>query len=177
MSARQDMTALLRNRREGFSLPQPFYTDPEFFRIDMESIWYRDWLFAGHVVEIPKPGDWFTMRVGAYSLIVIRGRDGQVRALHNSCRHRGSILCKTERGSAKRLICPYHQWVYDTDGALVRARHAAKDFDTASYGLKQAHCETVGGYVFVCVAPHAPDFAPFRAQAEPFLAPTSSGAT
>ncbi|WP_131196429.1 aromatic ring-hydroxylating oxygenase subunit alpha [Lichenihabitans psoromatis] len=175
MTARQDMISLLKNRKVGFSLPQPFYNDPEFFKLDMENIWYKDWLFAGHDIEINEPGQWFTMQVGAYPLIIIRGRDGEIRALHNSCRHRGSIICKTEHGSSKRLVCPYHQWSYDTDGSLLRARHAAADFDKSGYGLKQAHCETVGGYIFVCVAQNAPDFAPFRAQALPYLAPHKLG--
>ncbi len=171
MTARQDMIGLLKSRKQAFSLPQPFYTDPDFFKLDMETIYYRDWLFAGHDCEIAAIGQWFTMQVGDYSLIVIRGKDGQIRALHNSCRHRGSRICSAEQGTSKRLICPYHQWSYDTDGTLVRARHMQDDFDKAQYGLKQAHCETVGGYIFVCVAQHAPDFAPFAAQALPYLAP------
>lgn len=175
MTARQDMLSLLKNRRLGYSLPQPFYTDPEFFRLDMENIWYREWLFAGHDCEIAKPGDFFTMQVGAYNLIVIRGQDGGIRALHNSCRHRGSRICTTEHGSAKRLICPYHQWVYNSDGTLARARQMDGEVDKAGLGLKQAHCETVGGYIFVCVAQHAPDFAPFRSHALPFLAPHKLG--
>ena len=174
MTARQDMIGLLKNRRSGFSLPQPFYTDPEFFKLDMENIYYKEWLFAGHDIEVAQPGQWFTMQVGAYNLIVIRGKDGEIRALHNSCRHRGSRICTTDHGTSKRLVCPYHQWSYETDGSLLRARHA-NELDRSLYGLKQAHCETVGGYIFVCLAQHAPDFAPFRAQALPYLAPHKLG--
>ena len=175
MTARPDMIALLENRRANHSLARPFYTDPEFFQLDLETIWYREWLFAGHDIEIPNPGDFFTMPVGAYSLIVSRGQDGTIRALHNSCRHRGSRICTTERGSAKRLICPYHQWVYDSAGTLVRARHMEGEIDKSLYGLKTAHCETMGGYIFVCLAQHAPDFAPFRMHAMPYLAPHALG--
>ena len=176
MAARSDMISLLKNRREGYTLARPFYTDPAFFELDLENIWYRDWLFAGHDVEIPQPGNFFTMQVGAYNLIVIRGQDGAIRALHNSCRHRGSRICTTEAGSAKRLICPYHQWTYDTDGTLLRARHMEGEIDKTAFGLKQAHCESVGGYIFVSVAQHAPDFAPFREHALPYLAPHGLGA-
>ena len=175
MTTRQDMLSLLKNRRQGYSLPQPFYNDAAFFKLDMETIWYREWLFAGHDCEIEKPGDFLTMQVGDYNLIIIRGKDGEVRALHNSCRHRGSRICTTERGSAKRLICPYHQWSYETDGTLSRARHMDAEVDKSTLGLKPAHCEMVGGYIFVCVAQHAPDFAPFRAQALPYLAPHKLG--
>src|SRR6185437_7919815 len=102
MDARNEMLKLLGSRRRGFSLQQPFYIDPEFFRLDMELIWYRDWLFAGHDCEIAKPGSFFTIQVGEYPVVVVRGRDGVIRALHNTCRHRGSRVCTAERGSSAR---------------------------------------------------------------------------
>ncbi len=175
MTARSDMIAMLKNQRKGYSLARPFYTDQAFYELDLENIWYREWLFAGHDIEIPSAGSFFTMQVGAYNLIVIRGQDGEIRALHNSCRHRGSRICTTDHGSAKRLICPYHQWVYDTDGTLLRARHMDAEVDKSEFTLKQAHCTSVGGYIFVCVAQHAPDFAPFADQALPYLAPHKLG--
>ena len=171
MSATDAMLAELQGRRPGMSLDRKFYADPGFYRLDLETIFYRDWLFAGHDCEIPAPGDYFTMQVGDYPIIVVRGRDGTIGALHNSCRHRGSRICPAARGSAKRLVCPYHQWTYDLDGSLIRARHADGDLDKAQFGLKPVHCESVGGYIFVCVAPVAPSFEPFRAQAEPYLSP------
>lgn len=171
MVDRQEMLALLANRKKGFSLDQPFYNDPGVFQLDLETIHYRDWLFAGHACEIPNPGDYFLHEVGAYSVIVVRGQDGKIRAVHNTCRHRGSRLCKEERGSKKRLVCPYHQWSYDLDGTLVKARNMGDDFDYASFGLKSAHCEEVGGYIFVCVADEAPDFAPCRDQLAPYMDP------
>ncbi|TIU17061.1 MAG: Rieske (2Fe-2S) protein, partial [Mesorhizobium sp.] len=60
MDARNDMLRLLNSRRQGFSLEQPFYTDPDYFKLDMELIWYRDWLFIGHDCELPKPGSFIT---------------------------------------------------------------------------------------------------------------------
>ena len=119
MSATDAMLAELQGRRPGMSLDQKFYADPGFYRLDLETIFYRDWLFAGHDCEIPAPGDYFTMQVGDYPIIVVRGRDGTIGALHNSCRHRGSRICPAARGSAKRLVCPYHQWTYDLDGSLI----------------------------------------------------------
>jgi len=171
MDVRTTMKALLAAHNPGFSLEQPFYTDEAIFRLDLETIFYRDWLFAGHGCEIPKPGDYFLHEIGAYSAIVIRGADGAVRALHNTCRHRGSRLCKEEHGSKRKLVCPYHQWAYDLDGRLLAARHMPDSFDPAFYGLKPAHCEEVGGYIFICVAEQAPDFAPCRAQLAPYMDP------
>jgi Rieske 2Fe-2S family protein len=171
MNAKDAMLAELKARNPARSLPQKFYADPDFYRLDLETIFYRDWMFAGHDCEIPAPGDFFTMQVGDYPIIVVRDRDGSIRALHNSCRHRGSRICPAPKGKVKRFVCPYHQWMYDLDGTLMRARKVDRGVDTAEFGLKPVHCESAGGYIFVCVAPAAPNFEPFRAQAEKYVAP------
>ena len=161
----------LKNRREGFSLEQPFYIDPDYFKLDMEMIWYRDWLFIGHDCEVPRAGNYVTAQIGDYPVVVVRGRDGAIRAFHNTCRHRGHRVCTQERGASAKLVCPYHQWTYELDGTLLFARQMGEDFDKAQFGLKPVHCETVGGYVFICVANEAPDFAPVRAMIAPYMAP------
>lgn len=171
MDARNEMLRLIRARRAGFSLEQPFYVDPDFHRLDMELIWYRDWLFVGHDCEITRPGSYFTVQVGDYPVVVVRGRDGVIRALHNTCRHRGSRVCAEQRGMAARLVCPYHQWTYDLDGSLVFARQMGEDLCKQDLGLKPVACESVAGYVFICLADEPADFAPFRALMEPYFAP------
>jgi Rieske 2Fe-2S family protein len=171
MSVHADFLNQLRNRKPGHTLPRAFYTDPAFHQVDLEQIWYQDWLFAGHGCEIQKPGSYFTMQVGAYPVIVIRGKDGIVRALHNTCRHRGSRLCPTERGAVGKLVCPYHGWTYELDGRLSYARDMGAEFELSQHGLKQIHCEEAGGYIFVCLARHAPDFAAFRDMMEPYFLP------
>src|SRR5690606_10339875 len=103
MDVRSDMLRRLRNRREGYSLEQPFYIDPDYFKLDLELIWYRDWLFVGHDCELPKPGGFFTVQVGAYPVVIVRDREGTIRAFHNSCRHRGSRVCTAEKGTSARL--------------------------------------------------------------------------
>ncbi|MCO6177305.1 aromatic ring-hydroxylating dioxygenase subunit alpha [Ciceribacter sp. RN22] len=161
----------LKSRREGFSLEQPFYIDPDYFNLDMETIWYRDWLFIGHDCEVPRAGNYFTAQVGDYPVVVVRGKDGAIRAFHNTCRHRGHRVCTQEKGASAKLVCPYHQWTYDLDGSLVFARQMGETFDKSEFGLKTVHCESVGGYIFVCLADDAPDFAPVRATIEPYLKP------
>ena len=157
MNARNDMLERLRGRREGFTLPQPFYIDPAYFRLDMEMIWYRDWLFVGHDCELT-PGSFMTVQIGDYSVILVRDLKGTIRAFHNTCRHRGSRICAAEKGAAVRLVCPYHQWSYDLDGRLLFARQVAEGFDKSAYGLKAVACESVAGYLFVCLAETPPDF-------------------
>ncbi len=171
MDARNEMLRLIRNRRPGFSLEQPFYNAPDFFRADMELIWYRDWLFVGHDCEIARPGSYFTLQVGDYPVVVVRGRDGVIRALHNTCRHRGSRVCTQHKGIAARLVCPYHQWTYDLDGSLVFAREMGDDFCKQDFGMKPVACESVAGYIFICLADQPADFVPFRALMEPYFAP------
>ncbi len=141
----------------------------------MELIWYRDWLFVGHNCEIGKPGSFFTVQIGDYPVVVVRGRDGEIRAFHNSCRHRGSRVRTTDRGTSARLVCPYHQWTYDLDGKLVFARQMADGFDKADFGLKPVACENVAGYIFICLAKEPADFAPFRTPDGALLRPTQSG--
>ena len=171
MNARTEMLGKLRNRRPGHTLAREFYTDPDYYRLDLDNIFYREWLFAGHDCELAEPGAYLTLQVGEYPVVVVRGEDGRVRAFHNTCRHRGSRICSAEHGRAAKLTCPYHRWTYDLDGRLFYARDMGEGFDAAQHGLRPVHCESFGGYVWVCVAPQAPEIAPFRDQAEPYLAP------
>jgi len=171
MPLSQSLLSDLDALRPDHTLPGRFYSDPAIFQQDMEHIWYRDWLFVGHDCEIPKAGNFFTLQLGAYPVVVVRGRDGVIRAFHNSCRHRGSRVCTTESGSKIRLVCPYHQWTYELDGKLMHARSMGPDFDPAEHSLKSVHCESVGGYIWICVAAAAPDFSAFAAKVAPYFAP------
>jgi glycine betaine catabolism A len=171
LNARDEMLGLLEGRRGGFSLPQPFYFDPAFFRLDLELIFSREWLFVGHECELPNPGTFFTLQIGDYPVVVVRDLEGRIRAFHNTCRHRGSRVCAADKGAAVRLVCPYHQWSYGLDGKLLFARHPPDGFDKTKFGLKSVACENVAGCVFICLADAPPDFAPFRRLIEPYFAP------
>ncbi|MGH6772458.1 aromatic ring-hydroxylating oxygenase subunit alpha [Brucella tritici] len=171
MDVRNEMLGLLTGRDPNFSLEQKFYTDPEYHKLDLENILYKDWLFVGHDCELPKTGSYMTVQIGAYPVVIVRDAQGGIRAFHNSCRHRGSRICAAEKGTAAKLVCPYHQWTYELDGRLLFARQVGPDFKPAEYGLKPVHCETVAGYIYVCVADEAPDFGAFRNLVEPYLAP------
>ena len=123
-----ETTDLVRSRRRGWSLEQPFYVDPLYFQLELDRVFRTGWLFAGHTCQIKEPGDYFCYDIAQDSLIIIRGNDGKVRALFNVCRHRGSLICKAVKGHVKRLVCPYHQWTYDTDGSLIRNTWMPADF-------------------------------------------------
>jgi Rieske 2Fe-2S family protein len=112
-----------------------------------------------------------TVQVGEYPVVLVRDLKGTIRAFHNTCRHRGSRVCTVDKGASVRLVCPYHQWSYDLDGRLLFARQVGENFDKSAYGLKSVACESVAGYLFVCLARTPPDFAPFRKIMEPYFTP------
>ena len=151
-----DLASLLARQPKGASLLQEFYSSPEIFQRDIERIHMRRWLCVGHVSRIPDPGDWFVFDIANESIIVVRGRDEQVRALVNVCRHRGSRVCYEAEGNSRMLVCPYHAWSYDLDGRLRSARQMGGAFDTASRGLHQIHLRVLEGLIFVCFAPEPP---------------------
>lgn len=167
-----DLGALVAGRRPGHVLEGPFYASPEVFDLDVEAIFAAHWIFVATEPEIAEPGDFVTIDLGRYSVIVLRDDDGQVRALHNVCRHRGSRVLLEERGSVGNLVCSYHQWTYATDGRLLHAGEQPPDFDKACFGLRQVAARTVGGLIFICLAPEPPeDFDDVAERVEPYLAP------
>ena len=161
---------LIATRRPGWSLPRPFYTDPEILNEEFEQVFNHQWLFAGHVRQIPKIGDFFTYELGHESLIIVRDASNAVHALFNVCRHRGSRICTTGKGHAAKLVCPYHQWVYDHNGELLAARHMPADFNKQEFGLKKANVRVLQGFIFIALSDDANDFDAIARQAEPYLA-------
>ncbi|WP_299814097.1 SRPBCC family protein [uncultured Roseibium sp.] len=166
-----DVLSLLMGRRPGYSLPQAFYTDADVFQSDMKNIWHSEWIFAAPSAELPKSGAYITLQIGAYSVIIVRGADGTIRAFHNSCRHRGSRICSAAKGSAPKLVCPYHQWTYELDGKLLFAREMGPDFKPEEHGLKPVHCKNISGMVFICLADVVPDTSELEKQAARYGGP------
>jgi phenylpropionate dioxygenase-like ring-hydroxylating dioxygenase large terminal subunit len=162
---------LLDNYRPGWSLEQPFYMHPQIFEIEWQHIWKKFWLFAGTTAEIPKPGDYFIYKVQNDSIIVIRGSRGEVYAHYNTCRHRGSLICLEDKGNAAKFVCPYHQWVYDKDGTLLKARLMPDDFDKTTHGLQPVHVEVASGFIFISLSDDPPDFSKVIKDYAPLLDP------
>ena len=171
MFAETTALSLLNARVPDHALPRAFYTDPEILALDLERIWYRDWLFAIPSCEIPKAGNFVTVQVGAYPVVIVRGADGAIRAFHNSCRHRGSRVCTALKGSAPKLVCPYHQWTYELDGRLLYARDMGADFKPADHGLKPVACHDAAGMVFICLAEEPPAIDALVETSRRYLAP------
>lgn len=167
--------ASLVERSAGHSLPQMFYTDSDGHDFDLEAIYARSWLMAGLACELPKPGRYLALNVGPWPILIVRDRDGAIGAFHNSCRHRGSILCQPGYGSAPKLVCPYHRWTYNLDGSLFAAMRMPPDFDKASHGLKPIAVRTVADAIFICLADQPPPFDDFGARFAEYAAPLNFG--
>lgn len=133
------------------------YISPEYFARERDMIFKRAWLYVGRVEEIPDPGDYFVKRidVASASLLVVRGDDGIVRAFHNVCRHRGSRLVDDRRGTAKAFVCPYHAFVYDRAGRLLKARCEEYFYgiDKERLGLLPVATDVWRGAIFVSLDP------------------------
>jgi Rieske 2Fe-2S family protein len=158
----KEIIQLIERQRERHSLARDFYSDPDIYERDIERIFLKSWLYAGHQSEIPNPGDWFLYELSGESIIIARGLDGEIRAMLNVCRHRGSRICLEQKGCAKRLICRYHGWTYELDGKLVGASRMGDDFDKAGITLKRIHVELLDGMIFINFADNPAPFNPVR---------------
>jgi Rieske 2Fe-2S family protein len=156
MSRYENIARLLDRSRAGYTLPQELYVGLEAFDFDTQVMLKSVWLYACTVAHVKNPGDFFLFELANNSIIIVRGRDGEIRAFHNSCRHRGARVCEAQRGSAARLMCPYHNWTYGLDGKLLAARSMAEGFDKSAHGLTPVPLENVGGLIFVCLSDTPP---------------------
>jgi len=146
------------------SLPRAYYVSDDVFRLERERIFHREWFCAGREAELPKIGDYKVLDVAGEGVLVVRSRQGDLRAFYNVCRHRGSALCvAAARGSAGdpdgslagSIRCPYHSWTYGLDGRLISAPHLGTltEEDRDAFSLYPIGLETWGGFFFVNLTP------------------------
>ena len=147
---------LIASHKPGHSLDQRFYTDPVIYDLEIQKIVNRNWILAGHVSQLPEPGDFKVLNVGQESAIIVRGKDGNLKGFANVCRHRGSLVCLEQQGHVDNFTCPYHGWMYDIDGNLAAARNMDADFDKSTHGLKPVSVGEIHGLVFVCFDENPP---------------------
>jgi phenylpropionate dioxygenase-like ring-hydroxylating dioxygenase large terminal subunit len=149
-----DLRALVQPDRVHGSV----YTSPEIFALEMRRIFREGWVYVAHESEVPEPGDYVTRRVGGDPLIIVRGRDGVIRVLHNRCTHRGNRLCSAGKGTANSFRCHYHGWTFGNDGSLVAvpmkdgyAAHLDEVKDRLGLA-PAAQVDSYRGFVFACLA-------------------------
>lgn len=141
---------------EGFprfpDLPLARYTDQGLYEAEIEAVFKRRWLFAGHLSEYPRTGSYRVLDVPFAPVVLVRGKDDMVRAFMNSCRHRGAPVVRDECGTSALLVCQFHSWTYDLTGKLLRTPGGERDFigfDCAERELAAVRCETWGDFLFI----------------------------
>ena len=149
-------------RQGARTLPREYYTSEDIFAAEKDAIFGRLWSCVGRSSRLAQAGDYIVAAVADESIIVVRGRDGIVRAFFNVCRHRGTRLCTTETGRFGDVIqCPYHAWTYAIEGDLIGAphMHGVDGFNRDDYPLHTAAVAESNGFVFVNVATATTPFA------------------
>lgn len=135
------------------ALPAPLYTDAAIAAREREAVFARSWQRVAHAAQVRDAGDHAVAEIGGVPLLIVRGDDGVLRALHNVCRHRAGPLATCDGRGANALRCKYHGWTYRLDGALRSAPEmdGARDFDVAAIRLPPAHVAQWQGQVFAAL--------------------------
>jgi phenylpropionate dioxygenase-like ring-hydroxylating dioxygenase large terminal subunit len=141
----------------GHTIPGERYWSREFFHQEWEHMWTKVWLLLGRESELPNPGDWQMEPVGREEILMVRQKDGGVKAFYNVCQHRGNPLVDGPKGSVKRFVCKYHSWAFMPDGELNFAPDKEDFPDGNPCGkvrLMEVRCETFAGFVWVNMDPN-----------------------
>jgi len=138
------------------TLPASFYLDPAHHQRELNAIWYRHWVYVGRAESLHGTGAFRTIMIGSQNILIVRDENLELQAFHNTCRHRGSVLCTEKEGRlrTKSIICPYHAWRYSLKGDLqgVSSRHCQAEFDKKDYPLYSVAVDEWQGFVFVNLA-------------------------
>ncbi len=151
--------AVDRPLREAATLPGWMFSDPSLYAEELRRLFHRTWTCVGREDEVVGPGGFLTVEVGGSGVVIVRDKEGSLRAFHNVCRHRGTRLVEEAQGTGRaNLQCPYHAWTYDLSGQLRGAPHmnGVENFDKRDYSLHPVALETWRGFLWVNLDPAAP---------------------
>ena len=139
------------------ALPAWVYSHPELTKLELDRILRPSWQIVCHLNSIPKTGDYETFDLGPESIVVLRDRDGSIRAFHNVCRHRGARLLDGAGNCPATITCPYHGWTYRHDGGLIGmpVRESFPGLNRELHALRPVRTDIAFGFIFVCLAPDA----------------------
>ncbi len=140
------------------ALPAHCYTDPALFAFERGAIFARAWQLVARSADLAASGDHTVAEIAGVPLLIVRGADGELRALHNVCRHRAGPIATCDGRGARRLVCRYHGWSYDLDGRLLSASDMddAAGFDASKISLPQARIAQWQGLVFAALGEAPP---------------------
>ena len=155
-----------------FQVHRSSMTSPDIYELERRRIFDRCWLYLGHESEVPNPGDYARRVVAERALFFARDRQGELRVFHNTCPHRGALICRTDHGNAQVLQCFYHAWSFNTSGELIGMPDIegyGPDFDRADFSLRSPRYESYQGFIFVCFDPDAGSLREYLAGAAEYL--------
>jgi p-cumate 2,3-dioxygenase alpha subunit len=157
-----------------FRVHRSTMTARQIFDVELERIFAHSWLYVGHESEIPAPGDYVRRPLGGRPVFMVRGvKTGQINVFHNTCTHRGAMVCRRDKGNSKVFQCFYHAWTFDSEGSLVGVpgRDAyGDDLDLSALGLARvARTESYRGFVFASFDPDIVDLVSYLAGSRDYL--------
>ena len=156
-----------------FRVNRRVFTDPDILALERRRVFEQCWIYAGHESEIPQPGDFRARTVAGRPVILVRGGDGQVRVILNTCTHRGALVCLQPLGNTKSFQCPYHAWTFSNQGELIGVpgeEAYTLAFDRRELALAQApRVESYRGFVFISFNPAIEGLSEYLAGAREYL--------
>lgn len=134
---------------KSYTLPAAAYIDPQILELEKETIFFRSWLFAGHICEMSEPGNYITRQIFDQNVLIIKGADSEIRAFYNVCSHRAHELLSGS-GQTDRIQCPYHAWAYHINGDVKLIPGSDQmDLENGDLCLKPVRVEIFGAMIFI----------------------------
>ena len=169
-----DIESLVYDRPDlgKFRVHRSSMTSQEIYELEKRQIFDKCWLYLGHESEIPNPGDYVRRVVAERALFFARNRDGELVVFHNTCPHRGALICRTDRGNAQVFQCFYHAWSFNTSGELIGMPDIdgyGPDFDRAEMSLRSPRFDSYQGFIFVCFDRNTESLVEYLAGAAEYL--------
>lgn len=171
-SSTPDASALTHCADRRFRVHTRAYTDPGIFADEMKKVFGKTWIYVGHDSEVPAVGDFKTSHVGLQPVVIARGVDDAINVFVNRCVHRGAVVCREARGNAQEFACPYHGWIYGTDGKLIAVSERREpggyspDFDAPEGLFRLPRIDTYRGFIFASFNPDVPPLVDFLGHAK-----------
>ncbi|WP_332811101.1 aromatic ring-hydroxylating oxygenase subunit alpha [Sphingomonas sp.] len=163
----------------GNQVPKEAFTREDIWQAELERIFHGpEWHAIAHESEVPNPGDYKTINHAGVPLLLARGQDGVVRVFYNSCSHRGNQVETAPMGNKKEFECPYHRWLFSTEGKLIgcsNEREFSPGFDRKDYPLAQPRMEMYLGLIFITMSPDTESLDEFIGDLKPTLATLMGG--
>jgi p-cumate 2,3-dioxygenase subunit alpha len=156
-----------------FRVNRCVFTEEPYLELERARLFANCWIYAGHDSEIPNRGDFRARSVAGRPVILVRGDDGIVRVLLNTCTHRGALVCRERQGNARSFQCPYHAWTFNNRGDLIGVpgeSSYSEAFDRAERALvSPPKVDTYRGFIFVNFDRSAPELSDYLAGAKEYL--------